>query len=144
MRFLECLKSAGKILHGNKLSLVNDEEVISLSHAKVYVFSDSVLRLGKMNQSEPNIEQHLRTLNIGLTICGRARWKEAEATRNDFNTVLIRQDKRFFTSELFKAIQDATPLILHFRTMCLFRTVSSSTFIILDVQSVYTPSQIQD
>ena len=35
-------------------------------------------------------------------------------------------------------------LILHFRIMCLFRTISSSTFIILDVQSVYTPSQIQD
>ena len=32
-----------------QLSLVNDE-VISLSHAKVYVFSDSVLCLGKMNQ----------------------------------------------------------------------------------------------
>ena len=34
-----------------QLSLVNDEEVISLSHAKVYVFSDSVLCLGKMNQN---------------------------------------------------------------------------------------------
>ena len=33
-----------------QLSLVDDEEVISLSHAKVYVFSDSVLCLGKMNQ----------------------------------------------------------------------------------------------
>ena len=33
------------------LSLVNDEEVISLSHAKVYEFSDSVLCLGKMNQN---------------------------------------------------------------------------------------------
>ena len=33
-----------------QLSLVNDEEVISLSHAKVYVFLDSVLCLGKMNQ----------------------------------------------------------------------------------------------
>ena len=32
-------------------SLVSDEEVISLSHAKVYVFSDSVLCLGKMNQN---------------------------------------------------------------------------------------------
>ena len=32
-------------------SLVNDEEVISLSHAKVYVFSDSVLCLGKVNQN---------------------------------------------------------------------------------------------
>ena len=34
-----------------QLSLVNDEEVISLSHAKVYVFSDSVLYLGKVNQN---------------------------------------------------------------------------------------------
>ena len=33
-----------------QLSLVNDEEVISLSLAKVYVFSDSVLCLGKVNQ----------------------------------------------------------------------------------------------
>ena len=34
-----------------QLSLVNDEEVVSLSHAKVYVFSDSVLCLGKVNQN---------------------------------------------------------------------------------------------
>ena len=31
-----------------QLSLVGDEEIISLSHAKVYVFSDSVFCLGKM------------------------------------------------------------------------------------------------
>ena len=34
-----------------QLSLVNDEEVNSLSHAKVYVFSDSVFCLGKVNQN---------------------------------------------------------------------------------------------
>ena len=34
-----------------QVSLVNDEEVISRSHAKVYVFSDSVLCLGKVNQN---------------------------------------------------------------------------------------------
>ena len=34
-----------------QLSLVGDEEVISLSHAKVYVFSDSVLCLGNVNQN---------------------------------------------------------------------------------------------
>ena len=34
-----------------QLSLVNDEEVISLSHAKVHVFSDSVLCLGKVIQN---------------------------------------------------------------------------------------------
>ena len=39
MRLLEWLQVSGKILHG-----------ISLSHAKVYVFWDSVLCLGKVNQ----------------------------------------------------------------------------------------------
>ena len=34
-----------------QLSLVNDKEFISLSHAKVYVFSESVLCLGKVNQN---------------------------------------------------------------------------------------------
>ena len=76
---------------------------------------------------------NLSTHNIGLMVYGRARWQEAEATRKDFNTVLIRQDKKFFTSELFKVIQDAIPLILHYRTLCQFQTISSSTFIILDV-----------
>ena len=40
-----------RFLSWKQLSLVNDEEVISLSHAKVYVFSDSVLCLGKVNQN---------------------------------------------------------------------------------------------
>ena len=60
---------------------------------------------------------NLRTLSIGLMICGRARWQEAEAAKKYFNTVLTRQDKKFFTSELFKVIQDATSLIFHYRTM---------------------------
>ena len=34
-----------------QVSLINYEEVISLSHAKVYVFSDSVVCLRKMNQN---------------------------------------------------------------------------------------------
>ena len=33
------------------LPLVGDEEVISLPHAKVYVFSDSVFCFGKMSQN---------------------------------------------------------------------------------------------
>ena len=47
MRFSQCLRSVGKALYGN-IFLVNDEEVISLSHAKAWVFSDSVLCLGKV------------------------------------------------------------------------------------------------
>ena len=60
-----------------------------------------------------------------------------------FSIVLILQEK-FFTSELFKVIQDAILLFLNYRTMSLFRTVSLSTFITSDVQSIYNPSSIQD
>ena len=48
-------------------------------------------------------------------------WKstmaKAEETRKYFNIVLKHQDTKFFTSELFKVIQDAISLILHCRTM---------------------------
>ena len=47
----------------NSQSLVNDEEVISLSHAKVYVFSDSVLCLGKVNQNPTSNTVWERQLN---------------------------------------------------------------------------------
>ena len=40
------------ILHGNISSLIGGEEVVSLSRAKVYVFSDSVLCLGKMSENQ--------------------------------------------------------------------------------------------
>ena len=107
------------------------------------------LRHGQLPREEDGAIEFWRlgiifgTLSICLMKCGTAKCKEAEATRKYFNIVLTRQDKKF-VSELFKVIQDAIPLILHSRTMCYFRTVSSSTFLILDVQSVQTPSQIQD
>ena len=44
-------------------SLVNDEEVISLSHAKIYVFSDSVLRCRKMNQNSTSNTDRERQLD---------------------------------------------------------------------------------
>ena len=49
-----------------QLSLVNDEEVISPSHAKVYVFSDTVLCLGKVKQNPTSntvCEQQLSWFN---------------------------------------------------------------------------------
>ena len=85
----------------------------------------------------------LRALNIGLMKNGRAAWQEKDETRKDFSIVLMLQEK-FFTSELFKVIQDAISLIILYRTMSWFWTVSSSTFITLDVQSIYIPSMIQD
>ena len=54
-----------------QLSLVNDEEVISLSHAKVYVFSDSVFCLGKVNQNPTSIavwEEKIELVQRFITI----------------------------------------------------------------------------
>ena len=47
-------------------------------------------------------------------------------------------------SNKFNVIQDAISLILLCRTMYLFRTTSSSTFIMSDVPSIYIPSSIRD
>ena len=86
---------------------------------------------------------HKMIVIIGLMKSERAAWQEEEEARKYISIVLILQEK-FFISEPFKVIQDALVLILHYRTMCELRTVSSSTFIILDVQSIYIPSSIQD
>ena len=80
---------------------------------------------------------------IGLMKCGRAQWQKAEETRKDYNIIPILQEK-FCTSELFKVIQDGILLILLYWTMSLFQTVSSSTFITSDVQSIHIPSSFQD
>ena len=76
------------------------------------------------------------TVIIGLTTSGRAAWQEEEDTTKDTSIVLMLQEK-FFTSELSMVIQDGILLILHYRTMWLFRATSSSRFIISDVQSIY-------
>ena len=54
--------------------------------------------MGRLNSGDQKIifGTISRTLSIGLVKCGRAKYNEAEATRKDFNTVLIRQDKKFF------------------------------------------------
>ena len=53
-----------------QLSLVNDEEVVSLSHAKVYVFSDSVLCFGKMSENPLSNRS------------GRTSWRGAKVLHN--------------------------------------------------------------
>ena len=67
------------------------------------------------------------------------RWKACLAARErskkrDSSTVLMLQEQ-LFISELFKDIQDAILLILHYKTMLLFRATSSSIFTILDLRS---------
>ena len=58
------------------------------------------------------------------------------------SSIVLTLQEQFYTSELFKVIQDAALLILHYKTMSLFQTVSSSSFFTSDVQSIYIPSSI--
>ena len=80
---------------------------------------------------------------IGPTKSGRKARQEEEETRKETSIVLIHQEQSC-KSEIFKVIQDVVSLILHYRTMFLFRTVSSSTFIMSDVRLIYIPSSIRD
>ena len=80
---------------------------------------------------------------IGLTIVGKHSWQEEEETRKDSSTVLVLQEQ-LCNSELFKDIQDAILLILHHRTMRLFRATSSITKIMSDVQLICILSSALD
>ena len=53
---------------------------------------------------------------IGLTASAKHAWQEEEKTRTYFSIVLILQEQ-LCISELFRDIQDAILLILHYRTM---------------------------
>ena len=63
-----------------QLSLVSDEEVISLPHAKVYVFSDSVLCLGKVNQN-PTSNTVWGENSVGSTIRRTELWTQLTESR---------------------------------------------------------------
>ena len=54
-------------------------------------------------------------INIGRMIVGKHAWQQEEDQKEDISTALIFKEQ-LFTSELFKDIQDAIQLILHYRT----------------------------
>ena len=81
---------------------------------------------------------NLCTLNIGLMKCGRVQWQEAEETRQYFKNVLIHQDKKFLLPSSSRSFRTQ----IHWswtagQCTLLIANNSSSTFITLDVQSVY-------
>ena len=81
---------------------------------------------------------------VGPIASGRKAWQEEEEeTRKHISIVLILKEQ-LCISELFKDIQEAILLIPRYRTMWLFRAISSSTSIMSDVQSIYIPSSIRD
>ena len=53
---------------------------------------------------------------IGRMIVGKHAWQQEEEQKGDISTALIFQEQ-LFISELFKVIQDAISLILHYKTM---------------------------
>ena len=63
-------------------------------------------------------------------------------SKNEIPVLMIQE--QLFISELFKDIQDAILLILHYRTMLLFRAKSSNIITILDVRSIFILSSTLD
>ena len=63
---------------------------------------------------------------------------------HDLNTLVTDLIDRTLNQELNPIKRTQWPLIPHCRTMCQFRTSSSSTFVMSDVQSIHTPSLVQD
>ena len=71
---------------------------ILLRHGQLLREEDRAI---EFRRSQDCLRHELRILDIGLVICGRARWQEAEATRKDFNTALIHQEQSLY----FRALQ---------------------------------------
>ena len=110
------------------------EDVLREAHrVHVYHFQREGLSVGQSSSSMSERKERLvgeRTVRPVESIC-----QEQEIRRKDSSAVLMIQEQ-LFISELSKDIQDAILLILHYRTMLLFRTTSSSIFTILDVRSI--------
>ena len=69
---------------------------------------DRILETGLRNQCQ---------LVLSILVCRCMEEQDGRTREQQDNAVLIRQDKKF-TSEIWKVIQDAIPLILHCKTMC--------------------------
>ena len=82
----------GNTLHGSILSLVGDEEVISLLHTKVYVFSDSVFLPWKgerkptvkhcMGRKIDVVQKFTRKQSVG-TILMVSQWNSSGTSSQD-------------------------------------------------------------
>ena len=69
---------------------------------------------------------------IGRMISGKHAWQQEEDQKEDISTALIFREQ-FFTSELFKDIQDVISLILHYRRMCKIKSGFFKHIYTLDV-----------
>ena len=156
------------------LSLIGDEQVISLHRTKVYVFSDSVLCLGKIHentQSNTAWEQRLEWFKTSQEYrnLDRIDGEPMEFEWNifpEFNTLQLSEEVNFLllrlgeTPEIFTRRIIFMSILIHQEQSCtselfkaiqdavslilLYRTMLLFTFIMSDVQSICTPSSIRD
>ena len=91
---------------------VSKKVIHLLRHGRLHREDDGAVHFWRMKIFRANSHN----LFTGLTLDGKYAWQEEEEIREDFSTVLILQEQ-LFISELFKDIQDAISLILHYRTM---------------------------
>ena len=92
---------------------VSKQLITLLRHGDLPREDDGAIELWRIKDY---LQKHVCILNIGLMKSGKAPWQEEEETRKDFSIVVLIREK-FFTSELFKVIQDAILLIFHCSTM---------------------------
>ena len=113
---------------GERTSTDIEPQDYSLTDYSVSKKLITLLRHGSLRREDDGaiefwrIKDYLQNHFVHSRHWSDAKWKSTmakklEATRKDFNIVPIHQAKKFFTSELFKVIQDAILLILHYRTM---------------------------
>ena len=98
------------------LGVILSQKLIRLSLYPVSKQLSTLLRHGHPLREENGAIEFSR-LQDYLGKCGRAKWQEAEVMRKDFNSVMIRQDKKSCL-RAFQGRAGANTLILHYKTLC--------------------------
>ena len=76
------------------LSLLDDEQVISLQRTKVYVFSDSVLSLGKIHENHPNKRYMGTKIGVVQNISGTETLTELTVSQWNSSRIFVQNPIR--------------------------------------------------
>ena len=96
-----------------------------LRHGESPREEDGTIEFWKLKEDLPNKVEYFQWWSDDVW---KSKMQTGGGNKKFFQYCTDPSDKKFFTFELFKVIQDAILLILHCRTMYSFRTISSSTF----------------
>ena len=111
-----------------------------LRHGELPREEDGAIKFWRLKDDLQNKFEYSRCWSDGV-------WKSKMAEGGGNNKIFQHcTDSSGLEMLYLRALQghSAISLILFYRTIFWFRTISSSTFLILDVRSIYTPWQIQD